>query len=321
MTNIGLDIGYSATKLVSSGGIEIFPSIVGTPDISRFSFNKSNNTIIGWDDKSWLVGTSALEQSRMLKRREDRDWITTPEYKTLFYSALAKLPVGNINLVTGLPIAFYNDAEKLLNLVNGKHNFTVNGAEVEYNVENVDVIPQPFGSLFSVVLSRKGKVKDSKLAEGVVGVVDCGGKTTNILTVSRMAEVAKDTASVNVGGWDIMRAVKDRLTNEYPDIPLRDHQIINAIINKSIHYFGNDVDISNLVSEIVDPLADTIIAQCGQLWGTGAGLDSVLISGGGALLMSDRLLSHFPHGVVVDDPVFANAIGYWKYSRMLKEDK
>ena len=317
-TNIGLDIGYSATKLVSSGGSEIFPSIVGTPDISRFSFNKSNNTIIGWDDKSWLVGTSALEQSRMLKRREDRDWITTPEYKTLFYSALAKLPVGSINLVTGLPIAFYNDAEKLLSLVDGKHNFTVNGAEVEYNVENIDVIPQPFGSLFSVVLSRKGKVRDSKLAEGVVGVVDCGGKTTNILTVSRMAEIAKDTASVNVGGLDIMRAVKDELTNLYPGLEYRDHQIANVIIDRQITYFGDDVYIG---SEIVDPLADTIIAQCGQLWGTGAGLDSVLISGGGALLMSDRLLSHFPHGVVVDDPVFANAVGYWKYSRMLKGGK
>ena len=60
---------------------------------------------------------------------------------------------------------------------------------------------------------------------------------------------------------------------------------------------------------------------------TNIGLDigysatKLVSSGGGALLMSDRLLSHFPHGVVVDDPVFANAIGYWKYSRMLKGSK
>jgi len=35
--NVGIDLGYSAVKLVSDRRRKTFPSVVGTPDLGRFS--------------------------------------------------------------------------------------------------------------------------------------------------------------------------------------------------------------------------------------------------------------------------------------------
>jgi plasmid segregation protein ParM len=320
--NIGLDVGYAAVKAVSGQRRVTFPSVVGTPDRARFSLNSQEDNIILTMPHHVLVGQRAVEQSRFVHRREDRAWIESDEYYHLMLAAFTELTtatVAELRVVTGLPVAFYDgDRKALRDLFLGEHRAKREGRRAQlFRVRDCRVIPQPFGTLLALALDDQGRITDSGLATGTVGVVDVGGKTTNLLSVYRLAEIGRETSSVNVGAWDVVRAVRDHLADHCPDLELRDHQLVEAIKARQVRYYGEPVDLSAVVDGVLEPLADQVIAQATQLWNGGAGLDAILVSGGGALLLGPRIQAHFPHARVVSEPVYANALGYWKLAQRL----
>jgi plasmid segregation protein ParM len=169
----------------------------------------------------------------------------------------------------------------------------------------------------SEALDNRGKVADPQLAKGAVGVIDVGGKTTNLLSVNRLAEISRETASVSVGAWDVARAVRDHLSTACPDLDLRDHEVIRAIQARRVRYFGEPVDLGSVIDETLEPMAEQVIAQASQLWNGAAGLDAILVAGGGALLLGPYIGRRYRHARTVADPVFANALGYWRFAQMI----
>ena len=321
--NVGVDVGYSAVKAMYGGRRVAFPSVVGTPDRARFSLNghAAGDIVLNLPDGTWLVGQGAVEQSRFVNRREDRAWIKSDEYYRLILATFTELTAAtaaDLVVVTGLPVAFYSDKAALRDRFLGEHRVTREGRRSQlFRVVDCRVIPQPFGALLAEALDDRGRIVDDSLATGAVGVVDVGGKTTNLLSVSRLAEIARETASVNVGAWDVVRMVRSYLVEHCPDLELRDHQVTDAIIARQVKYYGEPVDLQSVVDVALEPMADQVIAQATQLWNSGAGLDAILVSGGGALLLGPYIKGHFRHARVVSDPVFANASGYWRFAQRL----
>jgi plasmid segregation protein ParM len=317
--NIGLDIGYSAVKAISEGRKVSFPSVVGTPERARIDLREIERSICLTHPSNVLVGEEAIVHSRFLQRREDRAWIESGEYYLLFLAALTELDAGtlsNIRIVTGLPVNFYSDSAKLQDRIVGEHKVRREGKAFQtFVVSECRVIPQPFGTLLGVSLDDWGKIADTDLANGMIGVIDIGGKSTNILAVEQLAEISRKTASVNVGGWDVIRVVKAQILERYPELDLRDHQVVEAVSKRELKYFGRFEKVGGMVEEALTPLTEQIIAQATQLWNGGANMDTVLITGGGALLLGERLQSYFRHAKVVADPIFANAVGYWKFGQ------
>lgn len=319
-----MDIGYSATKIVTDTKRGTFPSVVGTPEQSRFSANGNghNDIMLSVPERgAWQVGQSAVEQSRFVKRREDRGWITGDEYYTLFLAALSEATNANsveFRLVTGLPAAFIGDKGILRERLLGEHRATRVGRHAQtFKVVECAVIPQAFGALLAACLDDRGRIVDAEMAKGSVGVIDVGSRTVNLLSVNRLSEVARETASVDVGAWDVVRAVRDHLAQECPALELRDHEIVDGIIARQIKYYGEPVDLTRVVRDVTAPMADQIIAQATQLWNGAASLDAILVSGGGALLVGDLIRKHYRHTRIVDDPIYANALGYWRFSQRL----
>lgn len=321
--NVGLDIGYSAVKAVSGERRVSFPSLVGTPDLSRFAFSENGqerDIVLELGGGPVLVGAGAVEQSRFVSRREDRAWIESDEYRALFLAALGELsPATAVGLVvvTGLPVAFYDDRDRLALVLNGEHKAArPDRRSQSFHVADCRVVPQPFGALLAAALDDRGRIVEHDLA-GRVGVIDVGGKTTNILSVSRMRELSRETTSLSLGGWDAVRALRDFLSAHYPGLEVRDHQLAEAIVARRINYYGQPVDLGPAVEAALAPMAEQIIAGATQLWNGGATLDAILIAGGGALLFGERIKRHFRHAIVAPDPVFANAVGYWKLAQRI----
>ena len=316
--NIGLDVGYSATKAVSGKRQVAFPSVCGTPDKARFSLNGSD-AIVLTHPSHVQVGEGAIAQSRFLNRREDRRWTESDEWYSLALASLTELTTAtraDLRIVTGLPVAFYSDKAQVRDRLLGEHRVQREGRRAQVlRVSDCRVIPQPFGALLAATLDNRGRITDNGLASGAVGVIDCGGKTTNLLSVNRLAEIGRETASVNVGAWDAVRAVRGYLADNYPDLDLRDHQIVDAIIARQVRYYGDPVDLTAAVEAALEPLADQVLAEATQLWNGGAALDAVLVSGGGALLLGPYVKAHFRHARVVSEPVFANALGFWRFAQ------
>jgi PRTRC genetic system protein D len=321
--NVGLDLGYSAVKAVSAKKKVDFPSVAGTPDKARFSFSDNSGGIILTSPSHILVGQEAVTQSRFVNRREDRSWIESEEYYHLALAAfteLTKATVAELRIVTGLPVAFYGDKAVLRELLMGEHRATREGRRAQmFKVTDCRVIPQPFGALLAEALDDRGNIADKDLATGNVGVVDVGGKTTNLLSVSRLSEIGRETASVNVGAWDVVRAVRGWLADHCPNLDLRDHQVVGAIIARQVKYYGDPQDLGPVVDAALEPMAEQVIAQATQLWNGGAALDAILVSGGGALLLGPAIRAHFRHAKVVEEPVFANALGYWRFAQHLSQ--
>jgi plasmid segregation protein ParM len=320
--NIGLDIGYSATKTITGEGRRAqFPSAVGTPDEAHFSLNGNENIILEQPSRV-QIGAGAILQSRFIHRREDRHWIESPEWYALAAAAWTELSTGtrvNLEVVTGLPVAFFSDKETVSARLLGRHTVQRQGRHAQtFEVTRCTVIPQPFGALLAETLDDRGRIVDRDLATGTVGIIDIGGKTTNLLSVNRLAEINQATDSVDVGAWDIVRALRDWLGTRYPGLEeLRDHQVINAVVHRSVKYYGEIVDLSAIVTGTLEPMADQVIAQASQLWNGAATLDGIIVAGGGAILLGTYIQRAFRHARVADDPVFANALGFYRFCQRL----
>lgn len=318
--NIGLDIGYSHTKAVSGDRPPvIFPSVVGTPDKARFSLNSETSIILTYP-RHVQVGTGAVTHSRFLQRREDRHWVESTEWMDLFLAALTELTTATfseLRIVTGLPVAFYADRQAVRDRLLGDHKVQREGRHMQtFRVVDCWVIPQPFGTLLAVTLDNRGRIVNQALASGAVGVIDVGGKTTNLLSVNRLAEISHETASVNVGAWDAIRAIQSWLADRYPGLEdLRPHKVIEAVIARQVKYYGETVNLAPVIDQTLEPLAEQILAEASQLWNGGATLDAILVTGGGALLLGQYIRRHFRHAIVVENPVFANAQGYWRLAQ------
>ncbi len=321
--NVGLDIGYFASKVVAKDRRIFIHSAVGSPDKARFSFSEDGAGIILTSPAHVLVGEQAVRQSRFLDRREDRAWIESEEYYHLILAALTETTaatLAELHIVTGLPIAFYNDKNSLRDILLSEHRATREDRRAQvFRVSAVRVIPQPFGALLAEALDDRGAIVNSELISGEVGIVDVGGKTTNLLSVSGASEVSKETASVALGAWDVVRAVRDWLSN-HTKLEPRDHQIVDAIIARQIKQRGEPIDLEPVVNDVLASMSRQVISQATQLWNGGDALDAILVSGGGAHLLGDAIRGAFPHARTVQDPVFANALGYWRFAQHLKAE-
>lgn len=154
--------------------------------------------------------------------------------------------------------------------------------------------------------------------------MDIGGKTCNLLSVSRLSEIGRETVSgrplyANIGGWNLVRAVRQWLSQRYPGLDdLRDHQLAAAIQARALRYYGEPVkDFPTIVDDLAADLARQILSDASHLWNGGATLDAILITGGGALLLGEHIRRHWPHAQIVSEPVYGNAIGYWKLAHRL----
>lgn len=319
----GLDIGYSRTKVVGERGRWDFPSVTGTPDRGRFALNGAHEDLILTYPYHVQVGEGAIVQSRHLMRREDREWIESDEYHALMLAAFSELTTAtwaDLIVVSGLPIRYYDgDRRWLEHRLLGEHVIEREGQRRQtLTIKRAAVIPQGLGALCSVCLDGKGNISRRDIATGRVGLIDVGGKTTNLLSVNRLAEVGRETASVNSGAWDVVRAVERWLADHCPDLDLRDHEIVDTIKARGTRYKGQPIDLGAVIDGAVIPLADQVIAQATQLWNGAGALDLILIAGGGAHLVGPYILRHFDHAQVIEgDPVYANAEGYYRYAHRL----
>lgn len=323
MATFGIDLGFNEVKIIGDHGrLARFPSVVGSVDRSRFSLSNTTGLILTAPDMV-AVGSIALEQSRWLRRREDRAWHQSEEWRLLLLAAISEVYEGSGEAVAvlGLPVSHYNDAAAVRDRVLGLHRFQREGRRAQsVTLSEVRVVPQPFGALLDAVLDDTGQIAAPDLARSRVAVLDVGGKTTNLLSARNLSEVRVESSSVDLGGWDVVRALSEYLATNAPGLRLRDHEVAACIRDGGVAYYGNWLDLRAPLRDMLQPMADTIIADVTQLWNGAAQFSAVLITGGGAYLLGDHLAAHFPQARIVPEPVTANARGFYKLARRLNND-
>ena len=321
MKKAGLDIGYCRTK-----------GVTGTKDADRFSFlSVASDTVetfglsdvdgIQFDEPRCMVGESAAKFGGFVVRFESRDWYFSESYRQIYYAGLSSITgtSGDISLVTGLPIKFWKaDGEAVKRVLSGEHKFKRKDRRNQtVNVSAVMTV-QGFGALFNLFMNREGVISDERRAFAPMGIIDAGSKTTNLISVNDLTAVLDESDSFQRGGWDLIAALRDKLVSRFRDLDLTDFEVEAALINQRIIYRGQAVSLQDEIDDLVSAYCTQIKSFISQKWRSVGKMELILLTGGGAHLLSNALKREFPQLVIDKDPIFSNAMGYFKYSQLLE---
>lgn len=325
---IGLDIGYGFTK-VTDGAREIcFASVVGKAERIRYRSDLAredgagSGMVLITEEGECFVGELALLQSRLRWTLLDRSRVGERSARLLAIAALCAVtdPDGEakLDLVTGLPVSWYGDKEVLTSALQGRHVVRYRIGEKEriarLDVGRVLVVPQPFGSLFSRIIDDEGVLVDEELAGGRVGVIDIGTYTTDYILVDRLRYVERGSGSIPSGLSQAYRLLAQAIEDRW-GLTLALHEVDRVVRDGAVRVFGMQEPIADLTKPIFSALAEEVLAEAISLWGDGRDLDAVLVTGGGAAVIGDRVARRFPHAQLLGDPAMANVRGFWRYGQ------
>lgn len=314
-----IDVGFNAVKGASANGRECeFLSVIGTHREGTYSDNSSNQFVIdGYD-----VGIDAIEQSDYQSSRRDPRWVFSDTWRVLLCAALAKLHPdtdGYVKLVTGLPLAHYRDIAQDLKheLLNLELSFTVNGVFRQFQIIDVFVITQPFGTLYNYALGDIGQVISSASATKMVGVVDIGGETLNLLAAHKLREVAQWTSGDGLGLLNALDAIAHALHRKHDGFYPKAREVALWVAAGEYEYFGKSHDITEIANRELDTLVSFIVDRINAVFKEPGRLAGLCVTGGGAMILGERIKTQlgdrFPAVVLGDNR--SNVRGYLKVGR------
>ena len=323
---IGLDLGYGFVKVFDGRDTHSFPSVVGeggsgAPMSLGFRKPKVTEDLrVTVGGKSYFLGDLAIRHSRIAHRGLSATRTEGNDIKILFLGALSLFctdPMNSFYVVTGLPPGRMHMAHELVNLMRGDHQIVreIGGDRFDCNVrlDNIEVVPQPVGTFWSQVLDEQSRIEsDSPLMQGRVGIIDIGFRTSDLSTIIDGDYAPAFTRTVPIGisvGYD---GIAEALATQY-GLECETHTLDDAVINGQINVSGREVDITGLRDQVFGEVATKLLVEIRSLWQV-AGYDHVLLTGGGGQVLEKYLKEHIPQLRLVDEPVSANARGYYRWA-------
>lgn len=326
ITTIGLDIGYGFTKARASNGKQVsFESRVAPAEFIRFQIDVAaptqhrGLTLHDAQGAALFVGELASKQGRpgAIRSPRDRDRVSDPITGQLADAAFAMLLPGEqearVRLVTGLPVAYYRDAFQLSQQLLGAHEILLEGRRLYVEVEDVLVVPQPFGALLSLILDERGMLVTNtlELVEGRVGVLDVGTQTTDLILVENLEYIEARSGSLELGVSTAIEMIRKVLLDDYR-VSYEPHEIEQALRRGYVVIEGRKQALNGLASERLDPIARAVEAQARTLWNIST-LTAIVLAGGGSLALKPWLEPLFRQARYVPNAAMANAAGFLRY--------
>lgn len=325
-TIIGVDIGYGDTKAVCDNGQQVrFPSLVAPAEVIRFQADvgapvQANGlTLRDTEEGDLFVGELAARQGRpgSVRSPRDRDRVADPIMTHLAEAAFAGLlphtEYARVRVVTGLPVDYYRDAEALAFHLKGTHHIQLDDRRLVVDVDEVKVVPQPFGGLLSVLLDERGKLMAdvAHLVQGRVGVLDVGMFTTDLLLVDGLEYIEAGSGSLEVGVSTVLEMLRKVLLDDYW-VSYETHQLETAIRRGWLVVNGHTIPLNGLASDRLEVIAQSIEARARSLWNV-ATLSAIVLAGGGSLALKRWLEPYFAQAIYAPDAVMANVSGFLRY--------
>ncbi|MBQ1509210.1 MAG: ParM/StbA family protein [Erysipelotrichaceae bacterium] len=288
---VAVDYGYSGVKVFSQNCIGVFPNfakrfdgeLVGTPVPDRIVYK---DLVTG---ERWLVGEAAQndvsqdDTTISEKVISNRDRYDDPMFLVLVRTGLGigfgraeyNEPAGKpIYVQTGLPPKYMkSDTRKLVSAIAGHHRFSLQVGQTPERVfdftirkENVEVMPQPKGTLFSVAkdsLHRFIREASAYFRKNVL-VIDGGFVTLDVFPI-RNGRVAGEQTIENLSMQEVLKRTIGKINEAYDtDISLVGFQKclgdgyvkIHDKFSSKNQSFGELLEASN--REVCDEALETI---------------------------------------------------------------
>jgi hypothetical protein len=338
--NIALDRAASAYKAARVGGetaIIETPVGVGSVDLGLLSkdmlrrrtrrperplhvrWNGNAGYLVG-NLSDYAAGTQRFDWQHLI---EDHD-----EARALTYAALGLL-LGEgqhaINLLIGLPVPLMlrEDARQLVrslrNWLHDLHTFTIDHDLVSIAIDKVQAMPQPAGAFFAWGLDDEGAwQRTADDLRATVAVCDIGFNTLDLFTLREGRVVGRFTGGDTLGMRRAAEMLVETVRRRY-DVDIDLYQADRLLRDKSPRLETVDgwEDLTGDADQARGQAASRILSEIERSWGNGRQFRHVLFTGGGAEALRGPLTTAYPAGVVLPDPVTANAVGLARYAQRL----
>jgi hypothetical protein len=210
--------------------------------------------------------------------------------------------------MVGLPIATLMGDESattsrsVQDFLRGEHRWFSDGEPQALDVASVIVASQPVGAMFDYLLNDRGVMPAEQRVrfKKEIGILGVGMNTVDLLVVAGGAPVERFTSGANVGVRRLL------------ELANRDGLYSLAEMDEQLR--GGALDVST-----VRPIwAREVLGQIEKTWETHfKRFATIVVVGGGCLLLRDELLRRFGgKAVMPDEPVIATARGLYKYAVM-----
>lgn len=316
---IGVDLGFGFCKVFSDNGIHIFPSVIGPCDDAAMKVSGLKNPAfehetVFLDNRRYLIGESAIKYADRVYLAREKDWMETSTYRCLLYHSLRIAGLysnthapEDIVIATGLPVTHYRSCRgKLVELIK----------KMAHPDISVKVTLQPLGSYFDYFLDDNGVVLDRELISGRIGIIDIGFYTTDYVTVEDL-DLVKNLLDTSEGGMSSVYQDIARDIYSVYGVKKEVHEVEKVLRDGYVKVYGDKKDVADLVGPRLDSFAREIESTARVLWKDGAGIDRILITGGGAEAMKSYL-DFYKHTIFVPESQIANVRGYVKFAGSLR---
>jgi plasmid segregation protein ParM len=334
MEILAIDIGFGFTKATNGNRSLVFKSLLGEATDIQFKggilgeSSPDENIHIEVDGKSYFIGEMAERQSNVRSFTLDQTQFFNTYAKPLALAAAARL-IGTympIGLVTGLPIGYYRDyRESLIKILQGDHKVVLTSLsgkreEKVIKINEVKVIPQPFGSLFNLMMNDLGELGDKRYVHEKIGIIDVGFKTADFTVADKMRYSERGSRTTDTGISKAFSMIAGKL-REKSNVNVEIYRLYDAIERGMIKIKGKEYDLKAPTDLIFGQLATAIANEVDRLWSDDWDIDTIVLTGGGGTALAKHLQPLINGNVVTmdasKDSRLCNVRGYWKYGKHL----
>lgn len=312
--SIGIDVGRSGTKIIFQGPdgqqhSELIPSAFAPASVisDEAAARVAALDTVEVAGRAFWVGETALVQGRddMVAGLSDK-WLTGPKHEALLRAAIKRVQAAGVKVdgqvvVVGLPSRGF--AENRL-------AYQARAMEIAQGAQ-IKVVPQSMGPYYSMLLDDNGGERRELVGKSVA-VIEVGQFTSDLALVEKMVTVESSLESTD--GMRVAAEQLSKLIAREHGISLDMAEATAALVSGKVKNFGQEVDVSKLVQDAVEPLAERIAAKVQQVLGpTLRTVDHIVVAGGGAPLLRAPLLGKLPGAQIAEDPRFCVARGFYRF--------
>ncbi|HKK90475.1 MAG TPA: ParM/StbA family protein [Desulfobacteraceae bacterium] len=331
MEIIGIDVGFGFTKAYNGSNSVIFKSITGDAPEIQFNpgigqDNSVSNLHVTIDDKSYFLGNFAEAQSRTWDFTLEQDKLVSDFVKILAITAAGVCSEGSrpIKVVSGLPVGFYKrDKKRFKQAITGEHEVTFhnqNGKDVtkKININAVQMIPQPIGSIFNHIMDDNGRISNRELSMQKIGVIDIGFRTTDFSVFDHLKYIERSSTTMDTGISKCFSVIANKLREE-SKVNVELFRMYHFIEQGMVKIRGKEYNIANLKKRVFTHAASAIASDVNRLWQDDWDIDSIFLSGGGSMELAQYLQAEIQGNVIPvstsSDARLNNVYGYLKFGR------
>jgi len=224
----------------------------------------------------------------------------------------------------GLPVEVMADRERALatlkglrDWLQGEHQFTFDGDAVVLTVAAVKAMAQPAGAFFAWGLDDAGRWgRPPGDLKAPVGICDIGFSTLDLFAVESGQVVARFTGGDTLGPRRAAELLGSQVRREHGvSLSLHEADALLSDRRPQLHTPTGLADLQAATRQALDATAGEILGFVESRWGQGRQFAYLLFTGGGAEALRPELTRLYPHGLVLPDPVTANALGLARYAQ------